>query len=334
MFAKKIAVDLGTVNTRIFVPRHGVVLDEPTVVAMDVNTNKVVAIGKAAEAMLGRTPESIELYRPLNDGVIADFNITQIMLKHHLTNAIGRLNIVKPDIMISLPGGATSTERKAVVDVALAAGGRAAYTIPQTVAAALGAYVPIAEAAGSLVIDFGGGTAEIAVLSLGSVVAQHSLREGGNKLDQAVAEHIRKNHGLSIGDQTAEIVKRKVASALPIKKQLRVKVKGRDLSGGLPKTATVGSDELVEVIQDCAERLVLAVRTVLEDTSPELVSDIVDRGIIISGGSAKLRNLDKLLSKVIGVPVVVAARPLLCTIRGMGVALHSLSDYQKSLVGS
>lgn len=333
MLAKKVGIDLGTANTRIFVPKKGIVLDEPTVVALDINTNKVLRIGKDAQSMLGRTPETIELYRPLSDGVIADFNITQTMLKHYLAQSLGRINLVRPDVMISLPGGATSTEKKAVIDVALAAGGRAAYIIPSSVAAALGADIPIASPAGSMVIDIGAGTIEIAVLSLGGVVAEQSVRVGGNKINQAIVEHLRKEHNLAIGDHTAEEVKKRIGSALPMKKQSTMKVKGRDIAGGLPKTITVKSNELVDPIQDILEKIVFAIRSALEETQPELVSDIIDRGIILSGGGAKLRNLDKLLSKIIGVPVVVSPRPLLTGIKGIGIALNNLADYQKSLLG-
>lgn len=334
MLAKKVGIDLGTVNTRIYVPKRGIVVSQPSVVAIDINTNQVVAIGRDAEEMVGRTPEAIELYRPLNDGVIADFGITQTMLRHFLGIAIGRVHLLKPDLMVSLPGGATSTERKAVVDVALAAGGRAAYIIEQPVAAALGANIPIANPTGNMIIDLGGGTTEIAVISLGGVVAQHSVRVGGNKIDNAIADYLRRQHSLSVGERTAEQVKQKIGSALPMKKSHKMRVKGRDIAGGLPKTVTVQSSELVDAIQEILEKIVLAIRSVLEETPPELVSDIIDQGIILSGGTAQLRNLDKLLSKVIGVPVVVTEDPLNCTVEGIGSALDNLASYQKSLLAS
>ncbi|MBI4101074.1 rod shape-determining protein [Candidatus Microgenomates bacterium] len=334
MFAKRIGIDLGTVNTLVVVPRRGIVINEPTVVARDVNSGNILAVGKEAEAMVGRTPETIELYRPLSEGVIADFQATQSLLKHYINQAIGRLRPIKPDIMISVPGGATSTERKAVVDVAIAAGGRSAYIIAEPVASALGANVPIAEAAGNLVIEVGGGTTEIAVISLGGIVAQHSVRVGGNKIDAAISEYLRRQHSLSVGDKTAESVKQTIGSAMPAAKQHKMEVKGRDVVAGLPKTVTVSSGEIIEPIQDILEKIVLAIRTVLEHTQPELVSDIIDRGIILSGGSALLKNLDKLLVKVIGVPVVITEDPLTCVAQGIGIALANLSDYQKSLLVS
>jgi rod shape-determining protein MreB and related proteins len=334
MFAKKIGIDLGTVSTLVYLPKRGIVVHEPSVVALDVNSDEVVAIGKEAEEMLGKTPEAIQLYRPLSDGVIADFGATQQMLRHYITQAIGRLRLIKPDIMISVPGGATSTERKAVTDVAIAAGGRAAYIIQEPVAAALGASIPIASPGGNMIIDFGGGSVEIAVISLGGIVAQSSVRVGGNKIDNAISDYLRKEYNLAVGDQTAEEVKRTIGTAMPTKKPLKMDVKGRDIIGGLPKTVSVSSIEIVESIQDILEKVVLAIRNVLEQTPPELVSDIIDRGIILSGGGALLKNVDKLLAKVIGVPVTIIDDPINCVARGIGVALSNLSDYQKSLLAT
>lgn len=332
MFAKRIGIDLGTVNTLVYVPRRGIVINEPTVVARDLNSHEVIAIGNTAEDMTGRTPEAIELYRPLHEGVIADFGATVSMLKHYLNQAIGRLRPIKPDIMISVSAGATSTERKAVVDVALAAGGRAAYLISEPVAAALGANIPITSAAGNMIIDIGGGSTEVAVLSLGGVVAKHSLRIGGNKINAAIANYLRRAYNLSVGDQTAEEVKRTIGTAMPEKRSTKIEVKGRDLVAGLPKTIDIRSNELVEPIQDILERLVLAIRSTLEQTPPELVSDIAERGLVLSGGGAMLKNLDKLLIKVVGVPVVITDDPLTCVAQGIGVGLSNLVDYQKSLL--
>ena len=334
MFAKRVGIDLGTVNTLILLPKRGIVVNEPSVVSRDINSHQVIAVGSAAERMLGRTPEAIELYHPLHNGVIADFGATQAMLRHYLNQAVGRLHLIKPDVMISIPGGATSTERKAVIDVAIAAGGRAAYLIQEPVAAALGAEVAISDAKGNMVIDIGGGTVEVAVISLGGIVAQHSVRVGGNKIDRAVADFLRRQYSLSVGDRTAEMVKLKIGTALPDRKIKKIDVKGRDLVSGLPKTINLGSNEIVEPIQDILERIVLAVRTVLETTPPELVSDIIDQGILLTGGTALLRNLDKLLVKVIGVPVIVADEPLTAVARGMNKALENLADYQKSLLSA
>lgn len=332
MIAKKVGIDLGTVNTLICLPRKGIVVNEPTVVARDVNTQQIVAIGSAAEEMVGRTPESIELYHPLTDGVIADFKATVALLKHFLAKGLGPMRLVKPDIMISIPGGATSTERKAVVDAALSAGGRNAFLIEETVAAALGAQIPVAEAAGNMVIDVGGGTAEIAVISLGGIVSRHSVRVGGNKINAALADYLRRNHSLSVGDKTAEQVKRTIGMAMLEKREHKTDVKGRDVVTGLPKTVTISSTEILEPIQDIIEKMVLAIRTVLERTPPELISDIIDRGIILCGGTALLKNLDKLLIKVIGVPVTIADDPISCVAKGIVLALEDLAEYQKSLL--
>lgn len=334
MFAKKIAIDLGTVNTLVFVPGRGIVIREPSLVALDVNSNSVMAIGSEAEEMVGKTPETIQLNHPLRNGVIADFHITQFMLKHFINEAVGRLRLVKPDVMVSVPGGATSTERKAVIDATLAAGARSAYLIQEPVAAALGAQIPITSATGNMIVDIGGGTTEVAVIALGGVVAQSSARVGGNRLDSAIVEHLRHRHGISIGDRTAEEIKQAIGSAVQTKKVAEMSVKGRDIVDGLPKTITIRSPEITDTMQDVLERIVKSIRSVLEQTPPELVSDIIDQGIILSGGVAKLQNLDALLTKIIGVPVIVARDPMTTVAEGSGLALQNLADYQKSLLAT
>lgn len=334
MFAKKIAIDLGTVNTLVFVPGRGIVIREPSLVALDVNSNSVMAIGSEAEEMVGKTPETIQLNHPLRNGVIADFHITQFMLKHFINEAVGRLRLVKPDVMVSVPGGATSTERKAVIDATLAAGARSAYLIQEPVAAALGAQIPITSATGNMIVDIGGGTTEVAVIALGGVVAQSSARVGGNRLDSAIVEHLRHRHGISIGDRTAEEIKQAIGSAVQTKKVAEMSVKGRDIVDGLPKTITIRSPEITDTMQDVLERIVKSIRSVLEQTPPELVSDIIDQGIILSGGVAKLQNLDSLLTKIIGVPVIVARDPMTTVAEGSGLALQNLADYQKSLLAT
>lgn len=332
MFAKRIGIDLGTSNTRVLVPKRGVVIDEPSIVALDITNNEVLAVGKEAEEMLGRAPESVQLHHPLRDGVIADFYATEAMLKHFINQAVGRLRLVKPDVMVSLPSGATSTERKAVIDATTSAGARAAYIIQDQVAAALGAQIPVTNALGNMIIDVGGGTTEIAVISLGGVVAKASVRVGGDKIDQAIIDYLRRQYGLSIGEKTAEDVKQAVAGALPPDKDHHIDVKGRDIAGGLPRTIKVTAAEVVPIVQEVLEKIMLSIRSVLERTPPELVSDIIDRGILLSGGGAKLHNLDKLLARVVNVPVVVVDDPMNCTIRGIGLALENLADYQKSLL--
>lgn len=334
MFAKRIAIDLGTVSTLVYVPRSGIVINEPSVVALNSDDDSVVAIGKEAEDMLGRTPEALISHRPLRDGVIADFRITREMLKHYISRSIGQLRLVKPDIMISIPAGATSTEKKAVIDATIAAGARAAYVIEEPVAAALGAGIPVTEPRGNMVIDIGGGTTEIAVISLGGVVSQTSVRVGGNKIDTAISEYLRKHHNLSIGEHTAEMVKHEIGRAIPGEEKHAMSVQGRDIAGGLPKTVTLSDSEIIEPIQDILEQIVRSIRTVIEHTPPELVSDIIDRGIMLTGGGAQLRGIDTLLAKVINVPVLIAEEPEYCVANGAGVALKNLSEYQKSLLSS
>lgn len=334
MFAKRIAIDLGTVNTLVYLPRRGIVVNEPSVVALNSDDHSIVAIGQEAEQMLGRTPEALISHRPLRDGVIADFLITREMLKHYINNSMGQFRLLKPDIMISIPAGATSTEKKAVIDATIAAGARAAYVIEEPVAAALGAGVAITEPYGNMVIDIGGGTTEIAVISLGGVVSQASVRVGGNKIDTAISEYLRKEHNLSIGEHTAEMIKHKIGRAISGNKIRSMKVQGRDVVGGLPKTVTIYDTEITETIQDILHQIVLSIRSVIEDTPPELVSDIIDRGIMLTGGGAKLKGIDKLLNKILSVPVLIADEPELCVVNGTGIALQNLSEYQKSLLSS
>ncbi|PSO42989.1 rod shape-determining protein [Candidatus Saccharibacteria bacterium QS_5_54_17] len=334
MFAKRIAIDLGTVSTLVYTPRRGIIVNEPSVVAVNSDQGSLVAIGQEAEDMLGRTPQALISHRPLRDGVIADFRITREMLKHYINLAIGRLRLVKPDVMISIPAGATSTEKKAVIDATIAAGARAAYIIEEPVAAALGAAVPVTQPRGNMVIDIGGGTTEIAVISLGGVVAQTSVRVGGNKIDTAISEYLRKHHNLSIGEHMAETVKHKIGRAIADDQQHSMQVQGRDIVGGLPKTITLADSEIIEPIQDILEQIVRNVRSVLEDTQPELVSDIIDQGIVLTGGGGKLTGVDVLFKKVIDVPILVADDPEYCVVNGAAVALGNLAEYQKSLLSS
>ncbi len=333
MFGKKLAVDLGTANVRIYEPKQGVIINEPSVVAISTTDNSVMAIGLEAKEMLGRTPDTIVASHPLKDGVIADYRITQAMIHHYIGKALGGFRLTRPDIMITVPAGATSTERRAVIDATLAAGARAAYIIREPVAAALGANVPIASPAGNMVVNIGAGTTEIAIMSLGGVVAQHSIRVGGNKLDAAIAEGIRRSHGLAIGAQTAEEIKKEFGSALIIKQDKKREIRGRDVVAGLPKTITINSHEITHAMADELEKIVLAIRAVLEKTPPELSSDIIDRGMLITGGGALLGNLDKLLTNITGVPCVVAEEAQLCVVKGAGIALDNLDEYKRSLAG-
>ena len=333
MFSKKIAIDLGTANVLVYVPKRGIVINEPSVVALNTDDNRIVAVGAEAKEMLGRTPDTIVASRPLKDGVIADYRITQAMIKHYISLVAGGFRLSRPDVMVCVPAGATSTERKAVIDATLAAGARAAYIIKEPIAAAIGASIPIASAAGNMVVDIGGGTTEIAILSLGGVVAQNSVRVGGNKIDIAIADHIRRQHGLAVGDQTAEDIKKKLGSAMILAKDRTMEIRGRDLVAGLPRTITISSNEITKAMTEELEKIILAIRAVLEQTPPELSSDIIDRGMVLTGGGALLKNLDKLLTKIIGVPCVVAEEPLLCVAKGTGIALDNLDEYKRSLVG-
>ncbi|HSX00859.1 MAG TPA: rod shape-determining protein [Candidatus Saccharimonas sp.] len=331
MFSKRIAIDLGTANILVFVPKRGIVINEPSVVAID-DQNKIVAIGADAKEMLGRTPDNITASRPLRDGVIADYRITSSMIRHYIAKVGGGFRLSKPDVMVCVPAGATSTERRAVIDATLAAGARAAYIIREPVAAAIGAGIPIASAAGNMVVDIGGGTTEIAILSLGGVVAQHSIRVGGNRFDSSIADYIRRTYGLAVGDRTAELIKQQIGTALMRTRDRTMEIRGRDIIQGLPKTITIRANEISGAIQDELERIVQAIRVVLEQTPPELSSDIIDRGMVLTGGGALLQNLDKMLTQVTGVPCVVAEEPLLCVVRGTGIALDNLEEYKRSLV--
>ena len=333
MLTKRIAIDLGTANVLVYLPKRGIVINEPSVVALEAGSNRIMAIGTDAKEMLGRTPDTIIASQPMKDGVIADYRITQAMIRHYIGKVSGGFRLSRPDVMVSVPAGATSTERRAVIDATLSAGARAAYIIKEPVAAAIGAGIPIASAAGNMIVDIGGGTTEIAILSLGGVVAQNSVRVGGNRIDTAIADFIRRQHGLAIGDRTAEELKQELGSALKLTKDKTMQIRGRDIVAGLPKTIAVSSNDITIAMTDEMEKILLAIRTVLEQTPPELSSDIIDRGMVLSGGGALLKNLDRLLTNVTGVPCVVAEEALLCVAKGTGIALDNLDDYKRSLVG-
>lgn len=332
MFLKRIGIDLGTASTLVFVPKKGIIINEPTVVAVSINDNRVLAVGQEAKEMLGRTPDTIVAHRPMKDGVIADYRVTEAMLRYFINKAAGAVRLIRPEVMISVPGGITSTERRAVIDAAQAAGAKAAYVIKETVAAAIGAGIDISTASGNMIIDLGGGTTDVSVISLGGIVVSTSVRVAGNKMDTAIADYVRKKHGLAIGDQTAEEIKIRIGSAMPVEKEEEIEIKGRDIVQGLPHLITVHTNEVVEAIQDQLQEIVAAVRTVLQDTPPELASDIMDKGMVLTGGTAQLRNLDKLISQHTGVPVYVADEPALCVARGTGIALDNLDSYKRSML--
>ncbi len=332
MFIKKIGIDLGTTNVRVFVPKRGLVIYEPSVVAISTVDRKILAVGKEAKEMLGRTPDTIVAVRPLKDGVIADYKTTEAMLRYFISKALGGIRLFRPEVMVAVPGGITSTERRAVIDATIAAGARAAYIVKEPVVAAIGADIPIGSASGHMIVEIGGGTAEIAVLSLGGIVTSSSVRVGGNKLDAAIVEFIRRKYGLAIGERTAEEIKIQIGSAFPQDEQLVMDVKGRDVLMGLPRTITVTSNDITEAIEDELNRIVSAVKEVLHDTPPELSADIIEKGMILSGGTGQLKNLDQLLTKATGVPAYVADDPALCVAKGTGAALENLEIYKRSLL--
>lgn len=334
MFQSKIGIDLGTANTLVFMPKKGIIINEPTVVAISIEDNRVLAVGQEAKEMLGRTPETIIASRPMKDGVIADYRVTEAMLRYFINKALGRVRFFRPELMISVPGGITSTERRAVIDAGINAGARNAYVIKETVAAAIGAGIPIGEARGHLIIDVGGGTTDVAVLCLGGIVNATSVRVAGNRLDSSIIEYIRKKHGLAIGDRTAEEIKIMIGSALPVSEEEVMEVKGRDNISGLPKTISIATNEVVQAIQEDLKDIVKAVKQVLQETPPELASDIIDKGMIITGGTALLKNLDQYITQSVGVPCFVAEEPLLCVARGTGMALDNLETYKKSILSS
>ena len=330
----KIGIDLGTANVLVHVEDRGIVIQEPSVVAVD-DQNRILAVGEEARQMIGRTPGNITAIRPMKDGVIADYVITEAMLRFFINKATGgKFMFSGPEVMISVPAGVTSVEKRAVRDAALKAGAREAYLIEEPLAAAIGANVPISGPSGNMVIDIGGGTSEIAVIALGGIVVSTSLRVGGNKFDEHIATYIRKKYNLMIGERTAEEVKITVGTALPLERELTMEVRGRDLIAGLPRTIPITSSEVMEALEAPLQQLVAAVRQVLERTPPELSSDIIDKGMVMSGGGSLLRNIDKLLTQVTGVPCHVAENALNCVALGTGEALKHYGFFKKSLVQS
>jgi rod shape-determining protein MreB len=328
----KIGIDLGTANVLVYLKGKGIVITEPSVVAVS-DDNRIVAVGEEAREMIGRTPGNIHAIRPMKDGVIADYVITEAMLSHFIGKVRkGRVGFSKPEVMISVPAGVTSVEKRAVRDAALKAGAKEAYLIEEPLAAAIGANVPISGPSGNMIIDIGGGTSEIAVIALGGIVVSHSLRVGGNRFDEAIATYIRKKYNLMVGERTAEQVKIEIGTALPLERELTMEVRGRDLIAGLPRTIPITSSEVMEAIEAPLQQLVAAVRAVLEQTPPELSSDIIDKGMVMSGGGSMLRNVDKLLTQVTGVPCHVAENPLDCVALGTGLALEHFDFFKKSLV--
>ncbi len=331
MLERYIGIDLGTVNVFVYMKGRGIVLHEPSVVAISRRDSKIVAIGEEAREMVGRNPESIEIACPLRDGVIADYEVTEKMLAYFIRRVLGRFRLVRPILMVSVPQGATSVETRAVHDAAMQAGAKEAYLIPEPLAAALGAGLPVDTPTGNMVVDLGGGTTESAVISVGDIVTWSSVRVGGLRLDEAIIAYVRRKYDLTIGQQTAERVKIEIGTALPLEEELRMEVKGRDQVTGLPRTITLTSSEVAEAIQEPLDVIVESVRETLEKTPPELAADILDRGIVLTGGTALLRKIDRLLAQKTGVPVYIAENPIACVAIGAGRALENLDVIRRSL---
>jgi len=332
MFIKKIGIDLGTSNSLVFVPGKGIVLAEPSVVAVSIAENRILAVGNEAKEMIGRTPDTIRVFRPLKDGVISDYRVTEAMIRYFIEKTTGPFKIFKPELMIAVPAGITSTERRAVIEAGLSAGGKAVYVAKEPILAAIGAGIPINSCSGNMIVDIGGGTSEVAVISLGGIVNSASVRVAGDKIDEAISNYIRKKYNLAIGEQTAEEIKIKIGTALPLDKDESIEIRGRDLILGLPKNIKISSNEICEAISDVLSEIIQVIKQVLRDTPPELSADIMSKGMVLSGGGSLLRNIDELLTQTIGVPATLAEEPLFSVAKGAGVVLESLDVYKKSIM--
>ena len=332
LFTKKLGIDLGTANTLVFVPGKGIVLNEPSVVAVSEQDNKILAVGLDAKSMIGRTPESIIAYRPMKDGVIADYRVTEAMLKYFIDKALGKWNLWKPEVLVSVPAGITSTERRAVVEAAINAGAKNAYVVKEPILAAIGAGIPIHEAKGRMIVDIGGGTTDVAVISLGGIVSSTSVKCAGNKIDAAIADYIKKTFNLAIGDKTAEDIKMQIGSAVPLEEELVMTIKGRDFISGLPRSTEIKTNEIVKAISRELRDMIKAIKDVLQETPPELSADIIDQGITMTGGSSMLRNLPELVFRRTGVKAVLAEDPLYCVVKGTGIAMDHLDVYKKTII--
>lgn len=332
MFIKKVGIDLGTCNSIVFTPKKGVVLQEPSVVAVALSENRILAVGQEAKEMTGRTPDTIRVYRPLKDGVIADYRITEAMLKYFIRKTLGKFQLLKPELLVGVPAGITSTERRAVIEAGMTTRAKAVYVAKEPILAAIGAGIPINSCSGHMIVDIGGGTSEVAVISLGGIVTCQSVRTAGDKMDQAISDYIKKKYNLAVGEQTAEEIKVKIGTALPEKKEQELEIRGRDLISGLPQNIKISSNEVCEAISDPLGEIVQVIKSVLRDTPPELSADIMDKGMVLSGGGALLRNIDELIAQITGVPCFLAEDALLCVAKGTGVVLENLDAYKKSIM--
>jgi rod shape-determining protein MreB and related proteins len=330
-FTPKIGIDLGTTSVLVYVPGQGIVLNEPSVVVVSDN-NQVLAVGAEAKRMIGRTPDTLRAYRPMKDGVIADYRVTEAMLRYFLGKVVGRFSLFRPDVMVSVPAGVTSTERRAVVEATMKAGARNAYVVKEPILAAIGAGIPIYEPQGHMIVDIGGGTTDVAVISLGGIVASNSVKCAGNRIDIAIIDYVKKTRNLSIGDKTAEEIKITVGSALPLEEELTMEIKGRDVISGLPRTTEIRTNEVVRAIGKELRDMVKAIKDVFQETPPELAADIIDGGIIMTGGTSQLRNFTELVRRRTGVKAQLADQALFCVVKGTGVALEHLDTYKRAIL--
>lgn len=332
IFQKKLGIDLGTANTLVFLPGQGIVLNEPSVVAVSQDDNKIVAVGLEAKNMIGKTPDNIIAYRPMKDGVIADYRVTEAMLNYYMNKALGKWNILKPEVMVSVPAGVTSTERRAVIEAAMKAGAKKAYIVKEPILAAIGAGIPIHDAEGHMVIDIGGGTTDVAIISLGGIVASTSVKCAGDRIDSAIADYVKKAFNLTIGDKTAEQIKITIGSAVAMDEELTMEIKGRDFVTGLPRSTQIGTNEIVKAMNKELREIVKAIKDVFQETPPELAADIIDKGIIMTGGSSLLRNFPELIHRRTGVKAYLADDALFCVAKGTGIALDHLDTYKRSII--
>lgn len=332
LFTRKLGIDLGTANTLVFIPGKGVVLNEPSVVAVAQHDNRILAVGADAKGMIGKTPDDIIVYRPMKDGVIADYRVTEAMLRYFIGKVLGFWGIFKPEVMVSVPAGVSSTERRAVIEAAMKAGAKNAYVVKEPILAAIGAGIPIHEARGHMIVDIGGGTTDVAVISLGGIVASTSVKCAGDRIDHAIADYVKKTFNLAIGDRTAEEIKIEIGSAVPLEEELSMTIKGRDFIAGLPRAVDIATNEIVKAIDKELRQIVKAIKDVLQETPPELSADIIDQGIIMTGGTSQLRNLPELVYRRTGVKAALADEALFCVAKGTGVALEHLGVYKKSII--
>ncbi len=331
-FTKKLGIDLGTANTLVYAPGRGVILNEPSVVAVSEIDNKILAVGLEAKEMIGRTPESIITYRPMKDGVIADYKVTEAMLRYFINKALGKWNFFKPEVIVSVPAGVTSTERRAVIEATIKAGAKKAFIVKEPILAAIGAGVKIEEPGGHMIVDIGGGTIDVAVISLGGIVASTSVKCAGDKMNRAIADAIKRSSNLFVGDKTAEDIKIQIGSALPLEEELIMEIRGRDFISGLPRSVEVRTNEIARAITKELREMVKAIKVVFQDTPPELSADIIQRGIIMTGGSSQLRNLPELIYRRTGVRAHVAKDPFFCVVKGTGIALQHVNIYKRSVI--